>query len=309
MDKGLNLSVFILGNSAAIPTKTGHLSSQLLTYKNNGYLIDCGEGTQMQLIKYNIKHGIIDYIFISHLHGDHFFGLIGLLSTYHLLGRNKPLNIFAPAPLKNIINIQLDVVHTKLSFDVVFHELKGKSLTKILDTDDISVYSFPLVHRIDTWGFKFVQRSKQRKIKKSFIKKYNPRISDIQSIINGDDYTTDSGNVIANSKITIPPPKPQSYAYCSDTRFDDSIAEYVKNTTLLYHEATFDNSMQQRAFEKFHSTSGDAARIAKKANVSKLIIGHFSARINDYEKLREEAAKIFPDTIISEEGKEYIISS
>jgi ribonuclease Z len=308
MDNSLNFTVTILGNSAAIPTKTNHLSSQLLTYNGIGYLIDCGEGTQMQLVRYNIKFGIIKHVFISHLHGDHFFGLVGLISTFHLLGRDKPLNIYSPAPLKSIIDIQLNVTHTDLSYELIFHELQEDCLLKILETDNMQAYSFPLVHRVPTWGFKFIQRAKQKRIKKSFVEEYKPSVSNILKIKEGHDYEDTNGKIIPNSDITIPPPKPLSYAYCSDTKFDKSIIEYVKNSTLLYHEATFENSMQQRANDKFHSTARDAAVIAKEANVSQLLLGHFSARIKDLDKLKKEASEIFKPSFISEEGKDYKIS-
>ncbi len=308
MEKTSNFKVVILGNSAAIPTKSSHLSSQVLILNNNYFLIDCGEGTQIQLIKNKIKYHKIDNIFISHLHGDHFFGLIGLISTYHLLGRSKPLIIYCPAELENIIRLQLKVAHTELKYELIFHSLLSDKSTIILEDDTLTVHSFPLVHRVPTWGFRFNQKQNKKKIKKSFVSKYSPSIREIKSIKNGDDFVDDLGNKIPNKTITIEPPSPVSYAYCSDTRYDSSLIDYVKNVSMLYHEATFDNSMQELAIQKFHSTARDAATLAKKAKVSQLLLGHFSARNNDHKILLNEAEEVFPSTQISEEGNEYHIT-
>lgn len=307
MKNSSSFSVTILGNSSAIPTRSQHPVSQLLVYENNYFLIDCGEGTQMQLIKYKIKYHKIDNIFISHMHGDHFFGLFGLLSTYHLLGREKPLHIYGPDKLKNIVVELLEAAYTKLKYQLIFHSLKSDILL-IKDDENISVHSFPLNHRIPTWGFRFNEKPKKFRIKKSFVEKFKPSIEEILKIKNGEDFIDNTGQLITNEKITHSPTKLLSYAYCSDTKYDDSIIKHIKDVTLLYHEATFESSMQDIANEKFHSTASDAATIAKKANVGRLILGHFSARYNDLEKLREEAVSIFNSTFITEEGKQYIIS-
>jgi len=305
MDGAKKLNITLLGISAAIPTKTRHVSSQVVNCNNNYYLIDCGEGTQIQLISLGIKYHKIDNIFISHLHGDHFFGLIGLISTYHLLGREKPLHIYSPKPLEEIIRSQLEITHTSLKFKLIFHFLKGDKSMKIFDNNELTVFSFPLVHRVPTYGFRFVQKPVSRNISKSFVEKYNPSISEILEIKNGEDFIDKSGNIIENKSITIDPPKPLSYAYCSDTKYDKSLASYVKNVDLLYHEATFDNSMEVKAREKFHSTAGQAARTAHDANVRKLILGHFSGRNEDLTILLDEAKEVFCETIIGEEGVSY----
>ncbi|NQU32493.1 MAG: ribonuclease Z [Bacteroidetes bacterium] len=308
METTSNFSITILGNSAAIPTKNSHLSSQVVVNHNNYYLIDCGEGTQLQLIRYKIKYHKIDNIFISHLHGDHFFGLIGLLSTYHLLGREKPLNIYGPPALKLLIEMQLKVVQTKLKYELLFHELDNDNYNPIFENKDISVYSFPLVHRVPTWGFKFEQKQKKLNIKKSFVELFNPSIEEILNIKNGENFVCKDGAIIPNNEITTPPQQPLSYAYCSDTRYDISIMKYIIDVSVLYHEATFDSSMQDKAHEKFHSTARDAANMAKNANATKLILGHFSARNKELTSLLAEACVIFENTIISEEGIEYLIS-
>ena len=300
-------SITVLGNSAAIPTKNTHLSSQVIVNKGKYFLVDCGEGTLLQLIKYGIKYSKIDNIFISHLHGDHFFGLIGLISTFHLLGREKELNIYAPAELESIIRDQLRVAHTILKYKLIFRSLNNNGINQIFESNDTIVYSFPLVHRVPTWGFKFIQKPKSPNIKKSFIEEFSPSINEIINIKNGRDFKKKDGNIIENSEITNPAPKQLSYAYCSDTKYDSSFIAYIKNVTLLFHEATFDNSMQDIATEKYHSTARDAATIAKKANVSGLLLGHFSARHKDYDILKREASEVFNPTIISREGENYII--
>ncbi len=297
--------IIILGNSAAIPTKTRKLSSQIVIINNEYFLVDCGEGTQMQLIIHGIKYQKINNIFISHLHGDHFFGLIGLISTYHLLGREKPLNIYAPPQLEKLIRIQLEVAHTILSYKLIFHYLESNHSTLIFENTAVSVFSFPMTHRVPTYGFRFQEKPKPRNIKKTFIDEYNPSIEAMKSIKSGCDYTDGAGKLIKNKDITISPSDPRSYAFCSDTRYDESIINYVMNANLIYHEATFDNSMQEKAYEKFHSTSGDAAKIAKKARVGSLLLGHFSARNEDLSIIKQEAEEVFKPVSISEEGEIY----
>ena len=309
MNNNSIFSVTILGNASAIPTQNHHPASQLVIYNHKYFLVDCGEGTQIQLINYKIKYHKIDHIFISHMHGDHFFGLIGLISTYHLLGRERPLNIYGPDTLKNIIEKLLEAATTKLKYDLFFHELGNSDKLPLFEDDQLSIYSFPLNHRIPTWGFKFMEKPKQRNIRKSFVEKYTPSIEDIIKIKSGEDYIDSEQHLIPNETITHPPPNPLSYAYCSDTKYDESIIEHIKDVTVLYHEATFDNSMQDLAHKKFHSTARDAATMAVNSNVEKLILGHFSARYNDLGSLLDEATKIFKSTVISEEGVKYNIST
>lgn len=309
MKTDIKFSVTILGNSAAIPTENHHPASQLVIYENNYFLVDCGEGTQMQLIKYKIKYNRIDNIFISHMHGDHFFGLIGLISTYNLLGREKELHIYGPDNLKGIINNLLVGSYTRLKFKIVFHNLIKKSKSIIYENNKISISSFPLVHRIPTWGFRFQEKTIPRNIKKSFIKEFNPTIEDIKKIKKGSAYHTSDKGVLDNDSITHPPTPLLSYAYCSDTMYDESIIKHVKDVSLIYHEATFNNSMQYLANEKYHSTAKDAATLAKKANAKKLILGHFSARYKELKSLQEEASKVFALTILSEEGRKYSINT
>lgn len=307
MKIGNPLELILLGISAAIPARSRHLSGQILVSNGDYFLIDCGEGTQFQLISLGIKYHKINNIFISHLHGDHFFGLIGLISTFHLLGRDKPLNIFCPEPLQKIITDQLSVAHTNLKYELRYNYLSENITDIVFENKTLMAKSFPLNHRVPTFGFRFDQKPKARNIRKDFIENYKPTVEEIKSIKKGDNFIDFNGNIIDNKAITIDPPEPLSYAYCSDTRFDRSIIKYLKNVSLLYHEATFDNSLADIAFEKYHSTAEQAAKIAKEANAKKLILGHFSGRNDDLKLLYNEAKCVFDNVVIGEEGITYKI--
>ncbi|NCU32777.1 MAG: ribonuclease Z [Candidatus Moranbacteria bacterium] len=284
-----------------MPTSTRNPSGMLLNLKNNYFLIDCGEGAQIQLLRLKCKFQRISRIFISHLHGDHFFGLIGLISSFHLLGRKDVLHIHADEKIREIIEIQLKASLTELVYPVEYHPLPSKPEI-IYEDDELYVKTFPLEHRILTNGFLFAEKPLPRKIRKDFIKKEEVTIEEIKRIKAGDDFVSKSGKFYHNSAITISPPKPRSFAYCSDTRYTESIAEHVKDVTLLYHEASFMNDFEKTAGEKYHATASQAAQIAEKANAGKLLIGHFSARYKDVERLLEEAVDIFKNTIAAEDG-------
>ncbi len=299
-------NVTVLGNGSAVPTSFQNPTSQLLNYNGKRFLIDCGEGTQMQMIKYNTGHKHIDNIFISHLHGDHYFGLIGFLNTLHLFGRTKPVNIYAPSQIKEIIDVQLSAANTKLKFEIKY-TFTDKIEGVIYEDNNITVEHFPLNHRITAYGFVFREKQKERKLKKSFVEKYSPSIEQMHKIKQGADFISAEGNVIKNDEITDPPEPSRSYAFCSDTAYYEEIIPYIKGVTLLYHEATFDNSQQDIATEKYHSTAADAARIALKAEAKKLLLGHYSARLKDRSPLLKEACEVFPETVLSEEGKTYEI--
>ena len=302
-----NLKLTILGNGSAVPTSFSNPSSQLLNYKGKQFMIDCGEGTQMQMIKFKIKHRNLNYIFISHLHGDHFYGLIGLLSTFHLYGREKPLIIFAPEGLGNVIKTQLEVSKTVLKYDLQIKVLGNVNNELLLDDEDFQIHAFELKHSVPSWGFVFREKLKQRKIKKEFIVDKELNVEQIISIKKGNDFIDNTGKIHSNSLITNPPPESLSYAYCSDTAYYENILEYIEGVTYLYHEATFDKTMEKVAIERKHSTAEHAAMIAKKANVKKLLLGHFSARFSNPGVLLEEAKEIFPNTILSREGQTYFI--
>ena len=261
----------------------------------------------MQLRKARIKLGKINHIFISHLHGDHIFGLYGLLSTFSLMGRGTPLHIYTPSKYKHILESHLDDFDIHLNFDLEFHGLSGNDPVMILDDKYLTVTSFPLKHRIPTYGFIFREKKSDRKIIKDAVEKYKIPLANIRSIKKGDDFVCSDGTVISNTEISIPPPEPLSYAYCSDTSYFKRITSFVKNVTVLYHESTFDGSKQDLASKTGHSTASDAANVALEAGVRTLIIGHFSARYRNLDDIINEARAIFPATLPATEGTTYDI--
>jgi ribonuclease Z len=292
----------ILGSGSALPTALRGPSAQLVHLCGKNFLVDCGEGTQLRLRLNKIKMQKIHSVFISHLHGDHFFGLVGLISTMHLLGREKELHIYAPGALESIIRNQLKVSHTALKYELKFHALKPEGLNNIYEEEEFTVSSFPLEHRVPTWGFLFKEKTKLPRLKKSFISKQRPNIDEIKMVLEGNDYINEKGEQFLFKNITLPPREAKSYAYCSDTIYTESFLWFIKDSTLLYHEASFGNDLKAQAKLRFHATAEQAALIAKKANVSKLIIGHFSARYKDITPLLEEAKNVFLNTIAVEDG-------
>lgn len=298
-------SVTVLGNGSAVPTSFQHPTAQIVTYRSKRFLIDCGEGTQMQMIKFNTGHRHINHIFISHLHGDHFFGLIGLLNTMHLYGRNQNLHIYAPEEIEKVINIHMEVSRSKLSYQLLFHFLGSDFDKPLFEDKNLSVFHFPLTHRIPTYGFVFREKAGKRKLKKSFVEAYSPSIEQMHAVKSGADYQTDDKRYIPNADITLDPTAPRSYAFCSDTAYYESVIPFIKGVSLLYHEATFDNEQEEKAIEKFHSTAAQAALIAKKSCAGKLMLGHYSARFKYNNHLLSEAKEIFPNTILSVEGETY----
>lgn len=292
----------ILGSGSALPSVRRGASSQVLSFNGKLYLIDCGEGTQLRLREARIKMQSIDVICISHLHGDHYFGLIGLLSTMHLLGRTKDIDIYAPTALKAILIAQLRASATDLRFNFIFHELVSKTKNLLFEDKNLEVSSFPLKHRIPCWGFFFQEKQKPANIRKEFIAAFKPDIEEILIIKNGGDYKTKDGRIIENSAITDPAPEPRSYAYCSDTKYTETIIPFVDGASLLYHEASFGNDLKHEAANRYHSTAEQAATIAKMANVKQLLIGHFSARYKDLSVLHGEAKAVFINTLLAEDG-------
>ena len=303
------MQLTILGTSSALPTSERFPSAHVLNAHERLYLIDCGEGTQMQLRKNRIRFGKINHIFISHLHGDHVFGLYGLLSTFSLMGRSTPVHLYAPENYHEMLKSHLLDFDIHLNFDIDFVPLSGRDPVKILDDKYISVSSFPLEHRVPAFGFVFREKIHDRNILREAIEEYNIPTFRIPAIKKGEDFITDDGKVIKNEDITVPGPEPLSYAYCSDTKPFRRLASFVKGVNLLYHEATFDMSMHELASITGHSTTSDAAKIAVKAGVKALLIGHFSARYRDIRPLVEEARTIFAATFPAIEGKAYDIAS
>ena len=297
-----DFSVTILGSSAALPTERRQCSAQLVQIHNQALLIDCGENTQVALRKQRIKLQKINHIFISHLHGDHFLGLPGLIFTLHLLGRTEPLFIFSPKGLKEIIEQLIFVSGTTLNYDLRFVELSENSDETILDTKKFYVKKIPLLHKIETYGFLVGEKQDLLNIRKDIIKKYALTIDEVKEIKQGSDYTTPQGERIPNGKLILPPKELRSYAYCSDTAFFPEILDRIKGVNLLYHETTFEAKAEDLAKEKFHTTSEQAARMALLADAKVLVIGHISARYKDATPLLEEAKQIFQNTLLAEDG-------
>jgi ribonuclease Z len=302
------MKLTILGSSSALPTSERFPSAHVLNAHERLYLIDCGEGTQMQLRKNKIRFGKISHIFISHLHGDHIFGLYGLLSTFSLMGRKSPIHLYAPENYHDMLMSHLGDFDIHLNFDIDFIPLSGKDPLRILDDKYLTVTSFPLEHRVPAFGFIFREKTCDRNILKEAITEYEIPAIRIPAIKKGEDFITSDGRVIRNEDITRPGPEPLSYAYCSDTKPFRRLASFIKDVNLLYHEATFDMSMDELASITGHSTTADAARTAAKAGVKALIIGHFSARYKETGPLVNEARTIFPRTFPAIDGTTYDIA-
>jgi ribonuclease Z len=295
----------ILGCSSATPTSDRYPTAQALQVAGRFFLIDCGEGAQIQVRKYSIKFQRINRIFISHLHGDHYLGLMGFISSLHLLGRTNELHIYSQAELKEIIEIQLKYSHTRLNYPIVWHPLSYDSSQLLFEDEKFSVETIILNHRIPCCGFLFREKLHPRKIRKDKLEQYSIPIEWLHRIKQGEDYVMDNGKVIPNAEVSEDPPPSRSYAYCSDTRYNEGIVEQIKGVDLLYHEATFLQDRLDRAIETFHSTTKEAATIAKMAGVKKLVIGHYSARYRDLTPLLNEARSVFPNTELAVEGQMY----
>lgn len=293
--------ITILGSSSAFPTKKRFPSAQLLHMHGRLFLIDCGEGAQIQLIKAGVGLPKIDKIFISHLHGDHFYGLPGLISSMHLSGREKPLLIYSDPALKEILSPMVDIHHKDLRFEIVFKPLLPGENQVIYEEDSFTVQSFPLDHGLNSWGFMFSEKERPRNIRKDFVEKYNPDIPAIKSIKRGHNYIDAEGNEIKNSAITKDPVPARAYSYCSDTRYFEKLPDYIAGTTTLYHEASYLETDRDLADSRSHSTAYDAAKVAKTAQCKKLILGHFSARYRKMEAFLEEAQMLFPNTYLAED--------
>lgn len=297
----------ILGNNSAVPAYGRHPTAQVLKHHNQQFLIDCGEGTQFRMLKYRIKRANLNHIFISHLHGDHFFGLIGLIHTLNLSGRKADLHIFGPKGLKEIIDVHQKDYEDRMNYKVIITELNYGQKELIYESNLIEVYTLPLLHRIECNGFLFKEKPHQRKMRTEYIDKYNIPYQAIQGIKDGNDFTCENGEVIKNKDLTFPAPPSRAYAFCSDTAYNEALIPLIKGANLLYHEATFMKNAEERAKETHHSTTEQAGIIAKKAKVNKLIIGHFSARYKDLTPLLSETQKQFTNSALAHEGKVFEI--
>ncbi len=298
-----NFELTILGCSSATPTSNRNPTAQLLNIAERFFLIDCGEATQIQLRKYKIKFQRINHIFISHLHGDHYLGLVGLLSSMHLLGRTNDLYIYAPEGLQEIIEVQLKLSQSYLNFSIVYHSHIFENNRLIFEDEKVEVRSIVLNHRIPCCGFVFSEKPLLANISKEVIKKYKLQVEEILALKKGADLELIDKTIVPNNLLVTKKLTPRKYAYCSDTSYDERLIPYIAKADLLYHEATFMNAMQARAKETFHSTSSEAATIAAKSGVQKLMIGHYSARYRDLEPLLAEAQAVFPNTVLAIEGE------
>jgi ribonuclease Z len=297
------LGVTILGNNSALPAFDRHPTSQLITLDDHLFLVDCGEGTQIQLSKYKVRWGRINYIFISHLHGDHYFGLPGFIHTMGLLNREHDLHLFAPAPLKEILEIQFKAAGSALPFKLHFYALHGEG--DLVKTDKFKVSCFTTKHRIPCWGFKFEQVKSPRKLNIEKARIHNVPAVFFDRLKAGDDFTNADGKVIKNSLVTEAAPAPKSYAYCADTMYTEELVPKVANADLLYHETTYLKDLPERAAARFHATTHQAAMIAKLAHVKRLLIGHFSSKYDKLEIFEQEAKEVFPATELALEGTTY----
>jgi len=297
------LAVTILGNNSAVPAFDRHPTSQVVTIDGANLLVDCGEGTQIQMINYKIRRSKISHIFISHLHGDHYFGLVGLINSFSLLSHTQELHVFGPSPLQEIIELQLKVADTTLTYPLHFHTITGEAT--LVDNEKITIKCFPTNHRIECYGFVFEEKKQPRKLDADKAKEHEIPFSFYERLKNGEDYTRKDGTVIKNERVTTEGLKGKKYAFCADTKYDETIIPHIKDADMIYHETTYLDNLRERAEVRFHSTSKQAALIAKKANVKKLLIGHFSSKYSTLEEFEQEAREVFLNTELALEGVAY----
>ncbi len=301
------MELTILGCHSATPRENKHTSSQLLEVSGNLFLIDCGEGTQMQLRKAKVKFARIQHIFISHLHGDHFYGLIGLISTFRLLGRTAPLNIYGPKGIKEIISLQLKLAKSWTDYPLHFHELLSTKCEVIFEDQSVTVSTLPLDHRVYTNGFKFTTKVNTRKVNPNAVANLELEHFHYAQLQKGLDLTLSNGDRYENKALTLASDPPKSYAYCSDTAYHEALVPHIEGVDLLYHEATFLEKHQDLAAKTKHSTALQAAKIAQAAAVKKLVLGHYSNRYRDKQEFIAEASIVFKEVFLSEDLKTFSI--
>lgn len=293
-------AVTILGNNSAVPAFGRHPTAQVVTFNGTNYLVDCGEGTQIQMIDYKIRRSKISHIFISHLHGDHYFGLIGLINSFGLLSHQQDLSIYGPKGLKEIIEMQLNVADTPLPFNLILNTINGAST--LVDDEKITIKCFPTNHRIECYGFSFEEKKKPRKLILEKAIEYEIPQAFYERLRLGEDYRKKDGSIVKNEWVTSETPLGRKYAFCADTKYDESIIPHIANADMIYHETTYLDNLRERAESRFHSTTKQAALIAKKADVKKLLIGHFSSKYDSLEEFEQEAKEVFPQTRLAIEG-------
>ncbi|CEN33818.1 ribonuclease Z [Capnocytophaga cynodegmi] len=300
------MEITILGCHSATPRANARPSSQVLEMRGHLFLIDCGEGSQMALRNANVKFSRIKHIFISHLHGDHFFGLPGLISTFQLLGRETELHIYGPKGIKEAILLLLKLGGAWSSFYIHFHELESEVSEILLDDEKVQVRTIPLKHRVYTNGFLFQEKQTERRLNIDAIQNYGIQICDYQNIKNGKDIELENGEVVPNELLSFDPIPPQSYAYCSDTLYFEALADAIQGVRVVYHESTFLKQHNDLATKTMHSTAFQAGLTAKKAHAETLILGHYSSRYSDKKLFLNEAQEIFPNVHLSEDGKKFV---
>lgn len=291
----------ILGCGSALPTMRHYPTSQVLDVRDKLFMIDCGEGAQLQLRKSRLKFSRLNHIFISHLHGDHCFGLPGVVSTFNLLGRTADLHVYSPAGLEKLFAPMLAFFNRQMSYKLVFHEFSAKEPSLLYEDRSVQVSTIPLKHRMPCCGFLFEEKPGLSHIRRDMVDFYQVPVYELNRIKNGADYVTPEGRMVPNSVLTTPAAPPRRYAYCSDTVPLPSVLEQVRGADLLFHEATFSQEHAARARETFHTTAAQAADIALRAGVKRLLIGHFSARYDDEAQLLAEASAVFPETVLAKE--------
>ncbi|WP_417940586.1 ribonuclease Z [Flavobacterium sp. RS13.1] len=302
------MKLTILGCYAATPRTITNPTAQVLEIKNRLFLIDCGEGTQVQLRKNKIKFSKINHIFISHLHGDHLYGLIGTVSTFSLLGRTADLHIYGPKGIKELILLQLKLTESWTTYSLFFHELESKESEVVFEDKKVMIKTIPLKHRVYTNGYLFIEKPDERKLNIEAVQRYNINVAYYQKIKSGQDITLDDGTVIENEKLTFDPILPKSYAFCSDTVYNEAIIPIIENVDILYHESTFLESESALAQKTLHSTAKEAATIALKANAKQLILGHYSTRYETIQRFKEEAETIFSNVVLADDGVSFEFS-
>lgn len=303
----MNFAVTILGSNSALPAHGRHPTSQVVTFHDRLYLVDCGEGTQLRLSENKIKRSKIRHVFISHLHGDHYFGLIGMLNSFGLQNRQQPLHIFGPGPLEEIIRVQLDAALTQLPFPWQFTALKEGVPQVLLEDNDLMVQAFPTDHRISCFGFLFTELHRKRKLDPLAAQQHHIPPSFYPRLQDGEDYLDDEGNRVSNDKVTSASPAGRRYAFCADTRYDERLLAYVRGADLIYHETTYLHEDAEKAHLRYHSTSVQAANFARRAEAGKLLIGHFSSKYEGVDSFLDECRPVFAETELAREGVTYLV--
>lgn len=297
------LAVTILGNNSAVPAFNRHPTSQVITLDGFNFLVDCGEGTQIQMMRYKIRRSKISHIFISHLHGDHYFGLVGLINSFGLLNHQQELHVYGPSPLQEIIELQMKVANTTLPFELYFHTISKNGI--LIDDPKFEVRCFRTNHRIECYGFSFIEKKKARKLDVGKVRAAGIPATFYKRLEEGMDYTTKDDKLIKNDEVTIKAPNGKIYVFCADTKYDESLLPFLQEADMIYHETTYLDNLQERAELRFHSTSKQAAKMAKKGKVKKLLIGHFSSKYPELDEFEKEAKEIFDNTEIAVEGVTY----